>query len=471
MGESQVVSLGVTPSTFRGETHRAGDEGYAEARLIFNMRHDSWQPALIARPVDVPDLQALMRHAYAHDIPVAVRSGGHGVDSTAMPHGQLVVDLSAWKDIHVDTASRVIRLGAGVLLGEMDAACEKHGLVVPAGTVSHTGVAGLTLGGGLGYNMRRFGATVDQLLACEVVTTDGRFIRASGKENTDLFWALRGGGGNFGIVTSFEFQGHEMGHTPSYAVILFELEDAKSILGKLPAFVKTSPRELIVVPTIMGVPPFPGIPPEQCGVRKLVTICVFTGNPDKFDLLLKEVTGLGKPSAVTACQAPWTQVNSMLDLGAPFGRRYSTRGGYLSQITDDLVDTVLQGAEAAPSEEEAADAHCAQLIWLFGGGALTEDHDEDSVAFSRKGAIALIECTTQWDSPGTDAKVLAWIDNLTDSLKPFLLPNGYVNLCEDLGQEWLQGLYGSPEKYSRLLAMKQKWDPKNLLRFNKNFVV
>jgi FAD/FMN-containing dehydrogenase len=208
------------PKDFRGNLFQPGDRGYGPARQIYNMRWRTDEPALIARPADAEDVAHIMRYASTMAMPVAVRSGGHGVDGTAMPDGQLVVDLSQFREIHVDPAMRTVRAGAGILLGDLDKACQEHGLVVPAGTVSTTGIAGRTLGGGVGYNMRCFGATVDNLLSCEVVTADGRLIKASKAENPELFWALCGAGSNFGVVTAFEYRAHPVGPAVGAVIVL-----------------------------------------------------------------------------------------------------------------------------------------------------------------------------------------------------------------------------------------------------------
>jgi hypothetical protein len=457
------------PLDFEGRKLKVGDHGYDDARLIFNMRWHESQPVLITQPANVADVQVLMRYAFAHDILVAIRGGGHGIDGTSMPHNQLVIDMCSFKEIVVDLASRTVRTGAGVLLSELDAACQQHSMVVPSGTVSSTGIAGLTLGGGIGYNMRRYGATVDSLLACDVVTVDGQLVRASKAENSDLFWALCGGGGNFGIVTKFEYRLHPLRNIIGQAFLIYDLDEAKAMFLDLCTFMKTARRELSVIVIFAPIPPMPTISPEHYGLTKMAVHAVFTGDLDQFEGVINELTTLRKPSQVVKGQAPWVEVNRMLDNLAPFGRRGHLRGGYVDPAVDGVIDIIIAGAlRALPSNKPGPST--IQNIWFF-GGAISEDFEEDSVAFSRDGAVCMWECFAQWDTADDDAKFQAWTDTIADELGPKLRANGYINLTTDRGQEWLRGAFGSPEKYARLLAAKAKWDPKNLLRFNKNFVI
>ncbi|RMJ02446.1 hypothetical protein BHE90_016258 [Fusarium euwallaceae] len=470
MAASSTLPPTLVPTSLRGQQFRVGDPGYKEARLIFNMRRDDWDPALIVRPADVADLQALMRHAYANNIPVAVRGGGHGPDAAAMPHNQLVVDMSQWKDITVDVKTRTVRAGAGTCLGELDAAGLQHGLVVPAGTVSHTGIAGLTLGGGVGFNMRRFGATVDNLLACELVTADGRFVRADDSENPDLIWALRGGGGNFGVVTTFEYRAHPFPSEVGLATVFFDINEARGVLLKSTEFMKTAPRELQMIPALLALPPLPGVPRESYGAPGLLVVCTYSGDHAKFDGLIQDIAALGKPLGVDAHIKSWLEVNSFLNATAPYGRRIITRGTYFSALTEVMVDDMIAAAIQSPPLPSGGPG-VVQELWLFAGGAIAEDFDEDSCAFSRENALGFYEVVAQWDLPADDEENVSWANGTADTVTRNCLANGYSNFSWDLGPEWVRGLFGKPEKYERLVATKKKWDPKNLLRFNKNFPV
>lgn len=410
-----------------------------------------------------------MRHANANNIPVAVRGGGHRPDALAMPHNHLFVDMSQWKDVAVDSTAYIVRIGAGATLGELDTAGYAHTFVAPAGTVSHTGVASLTLGGGVGFNIRRFGATVDNPLACELVTADSRFVRANDNEDPDLIWALRGSGSNFSVVTTFEYRAHPYPSEVGFGLIVFDLNEAKGVLLKSAEFMKTAPRELQMVPALLSLPPLPGVPQELYGTPGVLMICVYSGDHAKFDEVIQSVAGLGKPAGVDAHIKPWLEANSFLNSTAPYGRRILTRGTYFSALTEEMVDNMIAAAVRA-LELPTYGPGSVQELWIFAGGAIAEDFDEESCAFSREGALGFYEVVAQWDRPDGDEENVSWANETADTVTRDCLANGYSNFSWDLGLEWRRRLFGKPEKWERLVATK-KWDPKNLLRFNKNFPV
>lgn len=452
------------PADFRGAVLRPGDDRYDAARALYQGRAADDGPALIAQCADEEDVAAVLRHASAHDIPVAVRGGGHGSDGYAMPGGALVVDLSAMKAIDVDPETRVVRAQPGVLLGELDAAAQEHGLAVPAGTVSSTGVAGLTLGGGIGHLMRRFGATVDNLLACEMVTVDGHKVRADEAENPELFWALRGGGGNFGVVTAFEYRAHPLGPDVVAGQLIFPFDQAADVLAELPAHMATAPRELGLLASIAPAPALPMLPPEAHGKPVLVLVPVFTGDPATADEVTAPLAALGRPAANLVTKMPWPRANSMLDAVAPYGQRMNLRGGYLPELSAEAVDTLLRHAATAPSAPGAA---TVINLWCM-GGAISEDVAEDAMAFSREGAAWLWEAVSMWDAAEHDPRYEQSAKRITEAMRPHALASGYSNLTDDQGEEWRRGVHGSEAKYRRLQAVKAIWDPDNLLRFNKN---
>lgn len=457
------------PDAFTGPLLRPAEPGYAEARRIFNTRTAAATPALIARAADVRDVTLAARYATETGTPLAVRAGGHGADGYAMPDGALVVDVGALKSVRLDRDSGVVRLGAGVLLGEMDAELERHGLVVPAGTVSDTGVAGLTLGGGVGYHMRPYGATVDNLLACEVVTVGGRVVRADAGENPELFWALRGGGGNFGIVTSLEFRARPVRREVTAGFIPFRLADARDVLAAFREHMKTAPRELAGIAAVTECPPLPAIPAEHHFREVLLLVVVYTGPPERAEAVTDGLAGLGPAIVKAVRQVPWSRANRMLDAIAPPDRRSYTKGAYLSELSDDVLDVVLRHAADHPPLASPPSPGCVQNIWAM-GGAISEDFDEDSAAFSREGAGWFWEAVAQWDRGEDDAVYEGWVDGLYADLKPLARANCYINLSNDNGAEWRRGVWGSAEKYARLGRVKGEWDPENLLRFNKNIL-
>jgi FAD/FMN-containing dehydrogenase len=456
------------PSSFRGAVVRPGDEGYAEARKIPNARHDHLHPAIIVRCSDADDVVTAVRYANEQDIAIALRGGGHGIDGFAMPDGAFVIDLSPMKGISVDPQTGVARVEAGCLLGEMDAATQEHGLVVPSGTVSETGVGGLILGGGLGYNTRRHGMTVDNLISVDVVTADGRKLRASADENADLFWGLRGAGHNLAIATSFEVQAHPIGPEVTSGLIIYPIDAAVPILSQIDDFMASTRREMTVYPVVLPAPPLPGLPEAMIGVPIFVLIVVYTGPLDGAEEEVAKVAALGEPLANMVGPSSWMQANSILDVLAPPGRRQHSRGGYLGAITPEIAQIVVEHVSSAPAPTGPGPS-CAVAFPAMGGAA--DDFDEDATAFSRVGAKWLWEVLGQWDPPESDAEYDGWVDGVMDALKPFSLRNGYVNLSTDQGPDWLEGLYGSADKWNRILELKAEWDPDNRLRHNKNVKV
>jgi FAD/FMN-containing dehydrogenase len=455
------------PGSFTGAVLRPGDDQYAAARAIFNTHTSHATPALIARAADENDVVTVARYAADTGTALAVRAGGHGADGAAMPNDALVVDLSQLKTISVDPDSSVVRLGAGVLLKEMDAALADYGLVVPSGTVSTTGIAGLTLGGGIGYHTRKYGATVDNLRSCTIVTTDGRQLRASETENPDLFWAVRGGGGNFGIVTELEFLARPLSPYIAAGVMPFPLQQAPEVLAGLRAHMPSAPRDLAVLAILTRCPPLPPIPPEFHDIDVLMPFIVYTGPAEQAERVIGNLASLGRPIVSTVGPMPWTQANRMLDAIAPPGRRYYNKGGYLRELSDEVIAAMVARTAAAPPAAAPAFPSTAQSLWAL-GGAITEDFEENTVAFSREAANWFLESATEWDDPADDAIYHNWLDGTLAEMKPHLLSNGYVNLSSDQGPAWRRGVWGSPAKYARLVEAKTTWDPHNLLRYNKN---
>jgi len=455
------------PSSFSGQLFRPGDSGYAEARKIFNCITDDEDPALIVRCANEEDVVIAAGYASARGEPIAVRSGGHSSDASAMPGGALVIDLSAMTQITVDVAGRTARAQAGVLLGDFDAATQAHGLATTAGTVSTTGLAGLTLGGGVGYLMRRYGATVDNLLACDVVTVDGRRVRASEQENPELFWGLRGAGHNLGIVTAFEYRLHEVGPEVVNGLIIYPLDQAAEVFAGVREIMKDASRDLMVHACLLPLPPLPPIPAEAHGMPVAILIATFCGDLEQADSAIAPLASLGQPLANVIEHKSYLEAQALLNVLAPPGRRMFARGAHMSELSDEAVAVAI-GRSAAPPAPTGPGPSSAIIFWCLGGAL--DDVDEDAMAFSREGASWMWEAIGQWDPADKDAEFKAWVDGVLGDLAPYSRANGYVNLTVDQGPDWLAGLYGSPAKYERLVKLKTEWDPDNLLRFNKNIL-
>lgn len=467
MSEGNGVAFADFPSEFKGVVLRPGDDDYLAAREIPNARWVDRTPALIARVIDADDVVTAVNYAVEQDISIAVRSGGHAIDGHAMPHDAFVIDTSLMKQIDCDPETGITTIQAGVLLGEMDAATQQHGYVVPAGTVSATGAAGLTLGGGMGYSTRRFGMTVDNLLSVDVVTMDGEKRTCSKDENAELYWGLKGAGHNLAIATSFTYQAHKVGPRVQSGLIIYPIEQAVPILGKIDAAMAESPRELTVYPVVLPAPPLPGLPEPMIGVPIFVLIIVYTGDLAKYEESMTAIRPLGQPLADMVHESSWLEANSILDVLAPPARRQWSRGGYLPGITEEIAQVVVERVSNAPAPTGAGPS-CAVAFPILGGA--NDDFDEDSCAYSREGAAWLWEVLGQWDPVEADEAYQGWVDGTMDALGPYSLKNGYVNLSTDRGAEWLRGLYGSEEKWKRIVALKQTWDPDNRLSHNKNIL-
>jgi hypothetical protein len=453
------------PASFKGVAVRPGEPGYAEAREIPNARWVDRDPALIARCADRDDIVTAVNYAAEKDVDIAIRSGGHAIDGHAMPDGAFVIDTSPMRGIEVDPSARTARIEAGVLLGELDVATQEHGLAVPVGTVSKTGAAGLTLGGGMGYLTRRFGMTVDNLLSVDVVTVDGRKLTASENENPELFWGLRGAGHNLAIATSFTYQAHRVGPEVISGLIIYPIEATVPILSQIDAAMATAPRELTIYPVVLPAPPLPGLPEAMIGAPIFVLIAVYTGELSKYEDAMASIRPLGTPLADMVHPSSWLEANGILDVLAPPGRRQWSRGGYLAGITEEIAGIMVDHVCNAPAPTGAGPS-CAVAFPILGGANF--DFDEDSTAYSRAGAEWLWECLGQWDPPEKDDEYQGWVDGVMNAITPLSLSTGYVNLSTDRGPEWLRGLYGSPEKWDRICALKAEWDPDNRLSHNKN---
>ncbi len=463
--ELTIQRFGDFPANFKGPVLRPGDEGFAESRALWNTRHAGDTPALIVQPLDPQDVVVAVEYARQNGTTIAVRSGGHGVDAYAMPHDALVIDTTKLKRISVDAVTGQASLEAGVLLGEMDAATQGYGLVVPAGVVSDTGVAGLALGGGIGHLSRRFGATVDSLLSIDVVTMDGVARSVSADSEPDLFWGMRGAGHNLAIATSFTFQAHKLGPQVVSGVLVYSREEAMKLCAGIDEAMRRTSRDLSIALVFAQAPPLPGLPPELIGTPLLLAVVVHTGPIEDYDTAMREINSLATPMANMVTPKTWCETNSLLDLFQPSGRRYHSGGGYLPAMSGELAQIVLGRVRAAPVPTGPATGCLIGFPML--GGALQEA-DEDSCVFSRVGSAFVCEAVAMWDSGTADEEYMGWVEDSVEALAPYLTGTGYINLTADRGPEWLRTVYGSPEKWERLVELKRKWDPDNLLAHNKN---
>ena len=443
---------------FRGRLIGPEDEGYDEARSIWNGAIDRW-PGLLARCSDADDVVGAVRFARDHDLRMSVRGGGHGVGGLALCDDGLVVDLSKMKGVRVDPDAGLAEVGAGVTLGELDRATQAFGLAVPAGIVTHTGVAGLTLGGGIGWLTRKHGLTIDNLVGADVVTADGELVVASEDDHADLFWGLRGGGGNFGVVTSFRFRAHPVGPTVLAGPMLFPLERGPEVMDTYRTWAAEAPEELTTVLNIRRAPPAPWIPEPLHGVPVWIVVPCWCGPLDAGEVVLEPIRALG-PTLDLCAPKPWLEHQAMFDGAVTPGWHYYWKSVELQDIDRPAVDAIVDHTERITSPHSYAVAF--QL-----GGAMSRIGEMDTAYAGRSPAFD-VNINGVWlpeQAEGAPDHV-AWVRSLFGELEPSAR-GVYVNFLGDEGADRVRAAYGA-EKYERLVQLKTRSDPTNLFRSNQN---
>jgi FAD/FMN-containing dehydrogenase len=446
-------------SHLTGEVVGAGDATYDTARSVWNGMIDK-RPVAVARCRTADDVAAAVGVARAAGLPIAVRGGGHNVAGLATAEGGVVIDLSLMNAVTVDPGTRRATVQGGAIWRDVDAATQPFGLAAPAGLVSETGVAGLTLGGGIGWLRRKHGLSCDNLVAAELVTADGRVVRASLDEHPDLLWALRGGGGNFGVVTTFEFQLHPVGPEVAYALVLYDGAETVEALRAFRALGAGMPRELSPVAFTGSVADgMEGVPAEHYGKPMLAVAAAFVGPPDDGEEALKPLRGLARPFADLSGRMPYAVLQQFLDEEYPRGRHYYWKSAAVAELSDPVIDVVAEYAATQPSPLSTID------VWLM-GGALGEE-PAGGTAYSGRSAGYLVNPEADWDDPADDAVNLDWARRFIKALEPHTVGN-YLNfpgLLEE-GERQLRASFGP--HYERLVEVKTTWDPDNLFRLNHN---
>ena len=447
-------------SRLRGELLRPGDAEYEEARRLWNGVIDK-SPALIVRCAGAEDVVASVNFARENDLLLAVRGGGHNVAGTASADGGLVLDLSAMKDIEVDPGRRTVRAGAGVIIGELDEETQKHGLATPMGVVSETGIAGLTLNGGLGHLRRKHGTSSDNLVSVDVVTADGRFLKASEEENEDLFWAIRGGGGNFGVVTSFEYRLYPVGPEVMLAFVLYPGDRAKEVLRFAEVYTADAPDEVSPLAVLGRVPRVEDFPEEWHGEQYVAVLAMHAGSVEEGEEALRPLRELGDPIVDFSGPMPYTEAQKLLDEDYPDGWRYYWKSVNVDGLYDGVIEALMEHAEAAPSDHSTID------VW-FQGGAMGRVGAGES-AFGDRSAPILLGIEANWEpEPREDEANIAWARGCYADMRRFSGGGVYLNFPGFLeeGQGMMRDAYG--ENYERLVALKNEYDPANLFRLNQN---
>ncbi len=447
------------PEVIAGEVIRPGNPAYDEARKVWNGAIDR-RPAALVRCTEVSDVVAAVRFARERDLLVSVRGGGHGVGGHAVCDGGLMIDLSPMKAIAIEPRRRTARAQGGVLWGEFDRKTQAFGLATTGGVVTHTGVGGLTLGGGIGWLMRKHGATVDNLLSAEVVTAAGEVVTASEHEHPDLFWAIRGGGGNFGIVTSFEYQLHAVGPQVLAGPIFHALEDASELLRFYRAFISQAPDELTTIFNLRRTPSLQLLPPELHGRLVAMVVVCYAGSPREGEAVLRPLRAFGSPLFDAIEARPYTSLQSMFDATVPHGWHYYWKSAELPPLTDGAIEILVEHAAAQTSP-------LSYCITFHLGGAMSRV-GEDETSFSQRDAAHNVNVNAVWtqDDDEPDRHV-EWARRFHAALEPFACDRVYVNFLGDEGASRVRSAYGDA-KYERLTALKRKWDPSNFLRHNQN---
>jgi FAD/FMN-containing dehydrogenase len=439
---------------FSGEIVRPGDNGYEEVRRGFNGLIDK-RPTLIARcrgEADIADAIAFAREA---GLEISIRGGGHSVAGRCITDGGVMIDLSLMKGIYVDPSARAARVQPGVTWGELNRETQLHGLAVTGGLISTTGIAGLTLGGGLGWLMSKFGLATDNLLSARVVTADGRTLTASEQENADLFWGLRGGGGNFGVVSSFEYRLHPVGPMVTGGLVAHPFDAAGDVLRFYRDFTADAPDELV---SFAGV----GHAPDGSGAKIALVVACHVGAPEQAEADLRPLRELGSPVMVELGPLPYTVMNSLLDAAYPTGSLNYWKSAFLSELSDEALDELLARFAACPSPMTAA------LLEHFHGEVTRVPVDATAVPHREPGYNLVI--TSVWTDPAASDENVAWTKEAFGAMEPFLVSRRYLNYFseDDVGDDPVRAAYGP--NYERLVQLKKEYDPDNVFRLNANVV-
>jgi len=445
---------------FSGELLQPGDGGFDEARLVWNGLHDR-HPALIARCSSAEDVVTAVNFARDHDLEVAVRGGGHSAPGYATCDDGIVIDLSPMNAVEVDTEAKTARADAGATWGEFDAATQEHGLAVTGGRFSTTGIAGLTLGSGSGWLERKCGLTADNLLSAEIVTAAGERVTAGPDENPDLFWGIRGGSGNFGIVTSFTYRLHEVGPIIYGGMMLATPDRARDTLAFMRDYMAEAPDDLGGGVAFVNAPPAPFVPPELQHQPVVGVIVCWTGKPEEGERVVAPIRNVVKPVVDVVQPMPYTALQSMLDEGGPKGIRGHMKAEFLEDLDDDLIDKLVEHGGKRPGP-------LVQLLMEPMGGAISRV-GEDDTALGRRDVPWCYHALALWMEPDqkTADTNVAWAKALADDVKPHTVDGVYLNYTSDEGEERVRSSYG-PVKYDRLVALKNRYDPENLFHLNHN---
>lgn len=441
----------------RGPLIRSGDHGYDKARTVWNGMIDR-RPALIVRCTGTADVINGVNFAREHELLTAVKGGGHNAAGHAVCEDGLVIDLSAMNSVRVDPHTRTARVEPGVTLREFDHETQAFGLATTTGQVSMTGIAGLTVGGGWGWLSRSYGMTIDNLRSVDLVTADGELLHASEDEHEDLFWGIRGGGGNFGVVTSFEFQLHKVGPEVLAGLIVYPFEEAADLLRFHREFAMEAPDELCCYAAIIGAPPAPFLPEEVHGKTVFAFGVCYSGPVEEGEQAVQPLRNVGDPIADLVEPMPYTAVQQMFDADYQAGARNYWKTQLVEPLSDEAIDIVVERADPLPTPE-------TKILLEHLGGAMARV-DPDATAYYHRDAPFSFNLYPRWTDPREDDAHISWARAFMDAVAPFATEGVGVNFLSQEGHERVKAAYGA--NYDRLAALKAKYDPDNLFRMNQN---
>jgi FAD/FMN-containing dehydrogenase len=444
-------------SHFGGDVLLPGDPGYDDTRQIWNGMIDR-KPALIARCKSAADIRQAVQFGREQKLLVAVRGGGHNIAGNAVCDDGLMIDLWLMKKVEIEPEARRAMVEPGCILADFDAAAQKHGLATPLGINSTTGVGGLTLGGGFGWLSRKYGMTIDNLLSADVVLADGRQMRASETENADLFWGLRGGGGNFGIVTRFEFQLHPVGPNLLSGLIVYPFDHAKSVITQFARFTETMPDELNVWMITRKAPPLPFLPAEVHGKEVVVLAICHAGDPATGEKLIEPLRGFGTPHGEHVGVQPFVAWQQAFDPLLAKGARNYWKSHNFTKLTEGAIDAIVEYASKLPSP------HCEIFVGTIGGQSTRVS--ADAMAYSSRDTNYVMNVHGRWETAAEDKRVISWAREFFAKSQPFSSGGAYINFMTEEETDRVASAYGPA--YDRLVPLKKKYDPTNFFRMNQN---
>ena len=445
--------------TVRGPVLRPDDPGYDEERSIWNALIDR-RPALIVQCSGAADVVDAVNFARDHGLDLSIKAGGHNVAGNAVNDDGIVIDLSQMRGVHVDPDAKTVRVQGGATWGDCDRETQLFGLAVPAGVVSTTGVAGLTLHGGLGHLRRKYGLTIDNLLSVDIVTADGQFRKASATENEDLFWAVRGAGSNFGVVTSFEFQAHPVGPMVFVGATFYPLEDAPTILPAWRDFMAQAPEELSSLAICWSIPPAEPFPPELHGTPVLAVAAAYCGSLEEGERVVQPLRELAQPVVDASGPWPWLGLQSGFDAIFPKGEFRYWKSRSVAELSGEVIAEILEFAGRRPSP-------LTDIVIWHHGGAMSRV-GETETAYGGRDAPFLVTAEANWTDPAQNDEAVAWAREVWDAMERYSTGSVYLNF-PGLGEEKEElARAGYGVNYERLAELKAKYDPENLFRMNIN---